>query len=69
MAGSRKQKVTVVSLQAEMIDTSVCYEKSNVRTFTMGESLLGASWVYPCTGGPQWDVKYARGTGCKLLIN
>lgn len=29
--------MTVVSLQAEMVDTSVCYEKSNVRTFTMGE--------------------------------
>lgn len=57
--------MTVVSLQAEMVDTSVCYEKSNVRTFTMGECLLWGFrpwWLNSWTGGPQWDVKGASGT-------
>lgn len=30
--------LNLVSLQAEMVDASACYEKSSVRCFTMGES-------------------------------
>lgn len=39
----------MVSLQADMVDTSVCYEKSNVRSFIMGESSL-QGWRNPWTG-------------------
>lgn len=65
--------MTVVFLQAEMVDTSVCYEKSNVRTFTMGESLLGGfdpgwlnlglvcrNWVLTVPEGPDVNCKYTN---------